>query len=179
MQLSPDALRLVLGHGLSATIEVVGPSMEPSIELGAKVVVVGLGVATEGALAFGDIVLVATTERAIWLLHRVMHVFEEGDRRFVVHQGDARASIFGICSREDVLARMTAFAETTGQAAARPVPTVERVDAETRKRILRRRRLCKAFVRARRVARVVGLGNVRLVRRCGQAYRRLAALLAG
>jgi hypothetical protein len=114
MELRPAAMRFVLEQGLPAVIEVAGRSMEPSIEMGAKVDVAPL--APEAPIEAGDVVLIATA------------------RRFVVHQGDADDSTFGTCAREDVLGRMTGFAGDP----ARMVPTPERLEAAARFRKLAR-----------------------------------------
>src|SRR3954468_24984276 len=100
MQLGGDALRFVLAQGLPAVIDVTGRSMEPTIALGAKVNVVGLG--QGAALGVGDVVLIATSVSEVRLLHRVLAVFEDGGGG-LIHQGDARGSTFGICARGDVI----------------------------------------------------------------------------
>jgi hypothetical protein len=164
MQLGGDALRFVLAQGLPAVIDVTGRSMEPTIALHARVNVVGLAEAETPAI--GDIVLLATADPDIRLLHRVLVVFQDQGERFVLHQGDAPGSTFGICARRDVLARMT------------PAPTPEQLDAAARARFLRRRAAAEAYVRVRRLARALGLSDSALVRRCGHAFRRLARALA-
>jgi hypothetical protein len=161
----------VLAQGLPAVIEVSAGSMEPTIALGAKVDVAAL---SDGELvAIGDVVLVATTA-GVLLLHRVMGTFTEEGARFVVHQGDAPASTFGIAARHDVLARMTGFA---GEVRALPAP--ERLDAAARARFRRRRLACEGFLVSRRLARALRLSDSGLVRRCAQVYRKLARSLAG
>jgi hypothetical protein len=170
MELRADALRFVLAQGLPAVIEVSGRSMEPTIPLGAKVDVEPLA---EGApLAAGDVVLVAT-DAGVLLLHRVMAAFEEQGGRFVIHQGDARASMFGVSARRDVLARMIGVAGEP-----RAVPTPARLDAGARAQFRRRRLACEGFVVARRLARVLHASDGALVRRCAQVYRRLARAIA-
>jgi hypothetical protein len=175
MQLRPDALRFVLAQGLPAVIDVVGGSMAPTIERGAKVDVVGLPEAA--AVDVGDIILVATADAAVLLLHRAMCVFEERGERFVIHQGDAPGSSFGTCRRADVLARMTSFAG--GDAAgvdgggARPAATVERLDVGAQARFRRRRLACEAYVVARLLALTFGVADLGLVRRCAHSYRAL------
>jgi hypothetical protein len=171
MQLRADALRFVLAQGLPAVIDVIGGSMSPTIAKGTKVDVAPLAASEE--LAVGDIVLLATSADVL-ILHRVMVVFVEGGEAFVVHQGDAVASTFGISARRDVLARMTGFA---GQ--ARPVPTPERLDATARAIFLRRRAACVAFVGARRLARALHLSEGGLVRQCARIFRRVARFIAG
>ncbi|HSZ83729.1 MAG TPA: S26 family signal peptidase [Polyangia bacterium] len=165
MQLGPEALRFVMAQGFPAVIDVLSGSMAPTIAVGTKVNVVGMSLEEE--VAVGDVVLFGTT--GVPLLHRVMAVFEEAGRRFVVHQGDARASTFAIAARVDVLARMTTFA-----ADARPAPTVDRLDAAALVVFRRRRLACEAFVRARLLARALGVRDLGLVRRCARAYRALA-----
>jgi hypothetical protein len=175
LELGADALRFVLAQGLPAVIAVSGRSMEPTLALGAKVDVAALG---EGdRCEVGDVVLVATSGDGL-LLHRVMTVFVEGGEGFVVHQGDAPDSTFGIAARRDVLARMAGFAGDT-----RPPPTPAILDAEARARFWRRRLACEGFVGARRFAHALHLTDRVLartvVRRCAQAYRKLARTISG
>jgi hypothetical protein len=172
MKLSPAALRFVMAQKLPAAIEVSGGSMEPTLARGVKVNVEAVEPAR---VRVGDIVLMATDEAAILMLHRVMHVFEEGGRRFVVHQGDAPSSSFGICAGEDVLGRVTAFAGD----ADRALPTLERLDPSESARFHRRRLACAMFVVARRAALLLGARDRPLVRRCAQAYRTLTRRLLG
>jgi hypothetical protein len=171
MQLSADALRFVLAQGLPAVIEVSGGSMSPTIAKGTKVDVAPLGEADDPAV--GDIVLLATSGDVL-ILHRVMAAFVEGGQRFIVHQGDAASSTFGISARRDVLARMTGFAGD-----ARSVPTPSRLDATAGAIFLRRRAACVAFVGARRLARVLHVSERGLVRQCARAFRRIARVVTG
>jgi hypothetical protein len=171
MLLRADALRFVLEQGLPAVIEVSGRSMEPTLALGTKVAVAAL--ASRDPLEVGDVVLVATTADVL-LLHRVLGLYEESGAAFVVHQGDASASMFGLASRRDVLARMTGIA---GEPDARP--TVERLDVASRARFRRRRLACDGFLAARRLASGLGLSDSVLVRRCARIYRRLSRALVG
>jgi len=159
MELRADALRFVLAQGLPAVIEVSGRSMEPTIAKGTKVDVEAL--AESAPLEVGDVVLIATGGDVL-LLHRVMAAFDEPGARFVVHQGDARASTFAIAARRDVLARV----------GARPTPAEP---ALFRRRVL----AVGGFLAARRLARTVGLADAALVRRCAQVYRRLARAVSG
>jgi hypothetical protein len=168
MELRPPALRFVLEQGLPAVIDVAGGSMEPSIETGAKVDVAPL--APDAPLAAGDVVLLATSAEDVLLLHRVMHLFEEGGRRLVVHQGDAVASTFATCAREEVLGRMTGFAGD----GTRVVPTPDRLEPAARARFRRRRAACAAYAHARGAARALGIGELAIVKRCAAAFRRLA-----
>jgi hypothetical protein len=163
MQLGGDALRFVLAQGLPAVIEVTGRSMEPTLALGAKVDVVGLGAGD--ALHAGDVALFSTAEGQVRVLHRVLAVFDEGGQIWVLHQGDAPGSSFGVCARQDVLARMPAAPEPA-------------TDGE-RARLGRRRRAADAYVRARRLSRALGIADSPLVRRCGQLFRKLLRALAG
>jgi hypothetical protein len=171
MSLGAAALRFVLGQGLPALIEVSGRSMEPTIGLGAKVHVAAL--APDAPLAAGDVVLVATSGDVV-LLHRVLAAFDEGDARFVVHQGDAAASTFAIAARAEVLGLMTSFADD-----GRPPPTPERLDAAARARFHRRARAAAPFLAVRRLARALGVGDGLVVRRCAQLYRDIARRLVG
>ncbi|HEY2729279.1 MAG TPA: S24/S26 family peptidase [Polyangia bacterium] len=171
MQLASDALRFVLAQGLPAVIEVSGGSMEPTIARGEKVDVAAL--ADRDPVHAGDVVLVATAT-GVLLLHRVMIKFDEDGACFVIHQGDAPASSFGVAARRDVLARMTGFA---GEPRALPKP--ERLDAAARARFRRRRLACQGFLAARRLVRALRLSDSALVRACAQAYRKLARALAG
>jgi hypothetical protein len=159
MELRADALRFVLAQGLPAVIEVSGRSMEPTLAKGAKVDVEPLSELSP--LEVGDVVLVATGGDVL-LLHRVMAAFEEGGLSLVVHQGDARASIFAVAARRDVLARVT----------ARVAPTEP---ALFRRRVL----AVHGFLAARRLARAAGVGDGTIVRRCAQLYRRLARAISG
>ena len=171
MQLAPDALRFALAQGLPAVIEVSGGSMEPTIARGEKVDVAAL--ADSEPVDAGEVVLVATAA-GVLLLHRAMSAFEEGGARFVIHQGDAPASSFGVAARGDVLARMTGFAGEL-----RALPTAERLDAAARARFRRRRLACQGFVAARRLVHALRLSDSALVRTCAQVYRKLARALAG
>ena len=175
MQLRPEALRFVLAQGLPTVIDVAGGSMAPTIEMGAKVNVVGLPEAA--AVDVGDIIHVATPDAAVLLLHRAMCVFEERGQRFVIHQGDAPGSTFGTCRRADVLARMTSFvggdeARVDG-GVARSAPTIERLDVGAQARFRRRRFACEAYVVARLFALTLGVADRGLVRRCAHGYRAL------
>jgi hypothetical protein len=171
MQLRADALRFVLEQGLPAVIEVSGRSMEPTLALGTKVDVAAL--AESDSLEVGEVVLLATTADVL-LIHRVLGLYEESGAAFVVHQGDAFASTFGIAARRDVIARMIGVAGAAGA-----LPAFERLDVVARARFRRRRLACHGFIVARRLARGLGLGDSALVRQCAQVYRKLARALAG
>jgi hypothetical protein len=105
-------------------------------------------------------------------------VFEEPDGRFVLHQGDAPDSTFAICARQEVLGRMTGFVDGAEPSRARPAPTPELLDADARARFRRRRAAGEAYVRARRLARALGIADLVLVRQCGRVFRRLSRALA-
>lgn len=171
MELRPDALRFVLEHGLSAVIAVSGRSMEPTIALGDRIDVEPL--APDAPLAVGEIVLVATGAAHVLILHRVMHLSEDGN--LVIHQGDAAGAAFATCPRRNVLARMTGFAGD----ATRLLPTPARLSAAARGQFHRRRLACAAFARARGLARALSVGDHALVRRCAAALRKLARQIGG
>jgi len=170
MELRPAALRFVLEQGLPALVEVGGTSMEPTVHRHDKVNVVAL--APAAPLAPGDVVLVATT-RDVLLLHRLMHVFDEGGETFVVHQGDAAGSTFGVAARRDVLARMASFASGA------PAPTPEHLETAARSRFERRRATCRGLVAGRHLARQLGVADAPLVRACARTLRRLARAIVG
>jgi hypothetical protein len=170
MQLRADALRFVLAQGLPAVIEVSGRSMEPTIAKGAKVNVAAL--AEADGLEVGDVVLVEAGGGL--LLHRVMAAFDDRGVRFIIHQGDAHDSTFGISARRYVLARMTGPAGASGEP-----PTPGRLDAAARALFRRRRLACEGFVVARRLVSGLPLSDGEVVRRCAQVYRRLARAIVG
>jgi hypothetical protein len=171
MQLRPEALRFVLAQGLPATIDVIGASMEPTIAQGAKVMVVAW---PEGSEHVGEIVLLATDAGGL-LLHRVMHLFEEAGRAYVVHQGDAPGSEFAIVPREAVLGRMRSFAAPDSRLA--PLP--ERLDDAARARFGRRRAACLVLVAARRTMRVFGLAERPFAKALGRRFRALSRRVLG
>ena len=171
MQLRADALRFVLAQGLPAVIEVSGRSMEPTIAKGAKVNVAAL--AEADGLEVGDVVLVEAGGGL--LLHRVMAAFDERGVRFIIHQGDAHDSTFGISARGDVLARMTGPA---GESGAPPA----HARAPGRRRALSSvddASACEGFIVARRLVSVLPVSDGEVVRRCAQVYRRLARAIVG
>ena len=135
---------MVLAHGLPIVIEVVAESMTPSIPLGAKVKVAP----ASGDLHPGDIVLLLADDGQALLLHRVMHLFSEGARRYVIHQGDAPKSIFATCPREAVVGRAIAFPLTP----SRPLPTLDLLEPAALARFQRRRRACALYSLARRMS---------------------------
>ncbi|HEX3901437.1 MAG TPA: S24/S26 family peptidase [Polyangia bacterium] len=171
MNLRPQAVRMVLAHGLPVVIEVVAESMAPSIGLGDKVKVEP----ATGDLHPGDIVLVLADDGHELLLHRVMHLFSEGARRYVIHQGDARKSIFATCPREAVVGRAIAFPLTP----SRPLPTLDALDPAARARFQRRRRACALYSLARRLSLSLRLEDRALTRSFARAYRALARKVVG
>jgi hypothetical protein len=167
----PAALRLALGYGIPAEIEIVGSSMEPTLAKGVKVTVAALEAGA--ALVPGDLVVLETDDRAVLLLHRVLHVFREGQSQLVIHQGDARRSSFGVCPREFVIARVTA---ATGGAS---LPTLEHLSSLDRTRFLRRRLAGRGFALVRSVTSALGVRDLPLARQCGDLYRWVARRLTG
>ena len=162
---------MVLAHGLPVVIEVVAESMTPSIELGAKLKVEP----ATGNLHPGDIVLVLAADGHELLLHRVMHLFSEGESRYVIHQGDARKSIFATCPRQAVIGRAIAFPLTP----SRPLPTLDALDPAALARFQRRRRACAlCSLRAGSPCRC-GSKNRALTRNLARAYRALARKVVG
>ena len=162
---------MVLAHGLPVVIEVVAESMAPSIERGAKVKVEP----ASGDLHAGDIVLVLTDDSAELLLHRVMHLFSEGESRYVIHQGDAPRSSFATCTRVAVIGRAIAFPHTP----SRPLPTLERLDPAALARFARRRRAAGLYSLAHRMTSSLRLGDRALTRRLARVYRALARKVVG
>lgn len=162
---------MVLAHGLPVVIEVVAESMTPAIERGTKVKVEP---AVED-LHPGDIVLVLTADERELLLHRVMHLFAEGEQRYVIHQGDAPKSAFATCPREAIVGRAVAFALTPSV----PLPTLDRLEPPARARFQRRRRAAVLYALGRRMTFSLRLGDRGLTRRLARAYRALARKVVG
>jgi Peptidase S24-like len=171
VNLRPQAVRMVLAHGLPVVIEVVAESMTPSIERGAKVKVEP----ATGDLHAGDIVLVLTDDGADLLLHRVMHLFSEGEARYVIHQGDAPKSIFATCPRAAVVGRAVAFPHTP----SRPLPTLDRLDPRALARFQRRRRASALYSLGHRMTGSLRLGDRALTRRLARVYRAVARKVVG
>jgi hypothetical protein len=162
---------MVLAHGLPVVIEVVAESMTPAIERGAKVKVEP----ASDDIHPGDIVLVLTDDGSELLLHRVMHLFSEGEHRYVIHQGDARKSIFATCPREAVIGRAVGFPLTP----SRRLPTLDALDPAARARFQRRRRACALYSLARRMTASLRIGDRALTRNLARAYRALARKVVG
>jgi hypothetical protein len=170
VNLRPQAVRMVLAHGLPVVIEVVAESMTPSLERGAKVKVEP----AIGDLHAGDIVLVLTDDGAELLLHRVM-LFSEGENRYVIHQGDAPKSIFATCARASVIGRAIGFPHTP----SRPLPTLDRLDPRSLARFARRRRASALYSLAYRMTSSLRLGDRALTRRLARVYRAVARKVVG
>jgi hypothetical protein len=171
MNLRPQAVRMVLAHGLPVVIEITTESMTPSLDRGTKVKVEPV----VGQILPGEIALILSEGDRNMLLHRVMHVFSVGGDQFVIHQGDAEASLFAICPREAVVGRAVGFA----LAPSRPLPIPEPLDAEARARFHRRRRACALFAMGRRMASSLKVSDGPMARRIGHAYRAVARKFAG
>lgn len=171
MNLRPQAVRMVLAHGLPVVIEVTTDSMTPSLDRGTKIKVEP----APGEILPGEIVLILTDDGSATLLHRVMHVFSSGGQQLVIHQGDAPTSAFATCPRDAVIGRAAAYA----LAPSRPLPIPEPVEAEARLRFHRRRRACALFAIGRRVASSLNVGQGPVTRRLARAYRDVARRYAG
>lgn len=178
MRLPPDALRWVMGQGVPTAVDVRGGSMTPALRPGDRVRVAPLARAGEEKaeeVRLGDIVLVISEDERDLLLHRVVHLFDEGGRRFVVHQGDATRSTFAVCPRELVLGKAVGF---EGES-RRTWPSVEALDARAGRLFRRRARAAALFCGVRSVARAWGVGEGPIARRLARAYRSLARALSG
>ncbi len=170
MILRPQAIRMVLAHGLPVVFEVTGESMAPPIERGNKLRVEPVF----GDLQVGDVVVIALGEGHDLTLHRVMHLFSDGGQRFVIHQGDAPTSAFATCARERVIGRATGFVSPRLQR----LPTLANLTPEARARFDRRRRACALFSLGRRMMSALRIGDRKLTRRLGRAFRMLARTMA-
>lgn len=161
---------MVLAHGLPVVFEVIGEGMTPPLERGAKLRIEPV----LGDLQVGDIVVVAVGEGHDLALQRVMHLFSDGGQRFVVHQGDAPAAPFAACARDRVIGRATGYAPRR----AEQLPTLDNLPPEARARFDRRRRACALFSLGRRMMSSLKLGDRKLTRRLGRAFRMLARTMA-
>jgi hypothetical protein len=176
VHLPPEAVRFVVENGGGGVAEVASHSMAPALQRGERVGVQAI----TSELEPGEIVLIArdpsTTAdgSAPFVLHRVMHVFRERGRTYVMHQGDAPGTEFGTCAREAVIARAW-----SRHGDARPYPSLDWLDPATRTRFRRRQRLCVWFARARRLTLVVGIHQRPLPRRLGILFRGVARALVG
>jgi signal peptidase I len=171
VNLHPQAVRLVLDQGLPVAVDVVGGSMTPTIEKGTRVSIEPI---TED-LHPGDIVLILSSNEAELVLHRVIRLFAEGGQHFVMHQGDAQSSAFGICLREAVLGRAVGFPLTPVPA----LPTLEVLDPAAVRRFQRRRRVSLLYALGRRTMFWLRVIDPGLARRLARMYRELASNVIG
>ena len=162
---------MVLAHGLPVVTEVVAESMSPAIERGAKVKVAPV----TDELRPGDIVLVLTDDGQDLLLHRVVHLFSEGESRFVIHQGDAPKSTFATCLRAAVVGRAISFPHRP----SRPLPTLEHLDLASLARFQRRRRAAALYAVGHRMTESLRLGDHALTHRLARIYRAIARKVVG
>jgi hypothetical protein len=175
MRLPPDALRWVMAQGAPSVVDVRGGSMTPALRPGERVRVASLASGEHPQIRVGDIVLVVSEDERDLLLHRVVHLFEEAGRRFVVHQGDAARSTFAVCPRELVLGKAVGFEGDPG----RVWPSVDALDEPAARLFLRRVRAAALFCGARSVARALGIGEGPIARRLARVYRSVARALFG
>ena len=171
MNLHPQAVRLVLAEGVPVAVDVVSGSMTPTIEQGTRVKVEPVA---EG-LHPGDIVLILSSNETELVLHRVIRLFAEGGQHFVIHQGDAPSSAFGICVREAVLGRAVGFPLTP----ARALPTLEVLDPAALRRFQQRRRVSLVYSLGRRMMFWLRSIDPALARRLARMYRELARRVFG
>jgi len=164
VNLDPQAVKLVLDNGHPVVVEVAGESMSPTLARGTKVTIEPVA---EDVHA-GDIVLIATSDQDELVLHRVMHVFGEAGRRYVIHQGDAPGSDFATCPREAVV----------GRAAGIELPAPRVLDPVALARYKRRRRVAVLYSLGRRAKFRLRLNDFALGRRgvfrLSRIYRALA-----
>jgi hypothetical protein len=168
MRASAAALRFVLEQGVPAAIEVAGASMEPTIAKGAKVRVAACASGDDPRV--GEIVLLATEDDGVVLLHRLMGLFDDAGRPSVLHIGDAPDSLFGVVPRTAVLGRMVGFEPPD----ERPVPTIDRLEGAARARAIRLLVYASAFMLARRASAALGLARQPFAR---AVWRRLRAVI--
>jgi hypothetical protein len=162
---------MVLAHGLPVVIEVVAESMSPTIERGRKVKVEP----APDEVHPGDVVLVLTDDGTELLLHRIVHLFSQGQSRYVIHQGDAPKSTFAICPRQAVVGRAIAFPLTP----SRPFPTLEQLGPAGLARFRRRRRAAALYAIGHRMTESLRLGDRALTRRLARIYRAVARKVVG
>lgn len=136
------ALPFLLAQGMPAQLRVIGASMEPTFLRGAVLNIVP--VAPSAELAAGDVVVLASRDGNEVIVHRVLLSFVERGSEFVVHQGDAPGTAFGVAARQQVLARATSV--DGGFGGPRPI------GAGSLGRFALRRLLCLGYVAARRLA---------------------------
>ena len=146
--------------------------MEPTIAMGTKVRV--QPIEADWPLGPGELVVLSTGGDAALLLQRVIHVFADGGRKFVIHQGDAPSSQLGLCRREDVVAKV---AGVVGDELA--LPTLNSLDRRDLTRFHRRRIAGRAFAVARSVSGSLGIRENPIVQRAAELYRSVASRLTG
>ncbi len=171
MNLHPQAVRLVLDHGLPVAVDVISGSMTPTIEPGTRVTVEPIA----EDLHPGDIVLILSSNEAELVLHRVIRLFAVGCQHFVIHQGDAQSSAFGTCLREAVLGRAVGFPLTPSRA----LPTLEELDPAALRRFQRQRRVSLLYSLGRRTVFRLRVIDPALARRLVRMYRELASKVIG
>jgi hypothetical protein len=159
-------------EGFPAEIEVQGRSMEPTIAEGTRVRLQRLD--ADWPLGPGELVLLSTGGHPGLLLHRVIHVFSEQDKKFVIHQGDAPSSRLGVCRREDVVAKAVGV---VGDELA--LPTLSSLDRHDLTRFHRRRIAGRAFAMARNATATLGIRGNPIVQRAADVYRSVASRLIG
>jgi hypothetical protein len=153
-------------------IEVRGRDMAPTIAEGTKVRVERLD--ADWPLGPGELVVVSTGDETAPLLQRVIHVFSDAGRKFVIHQGDAPSSRLGVCRREDVVAKV---AGVVGDELA--LPTLNSLHRQDLTRFHRRRIAGRAFAVARSVSGSLGIRENPIVQRAAELYRSVACRLTG
>jgi hypothetical protein len=175
MRLGPEMAAWVLDQGLPAVIEIQGGSMSPALRVGERVKVepAPLLPGKDDSIEVGDIVLVITRDASTFLLHRVMYVFAEAERPYVVHQGDAALSHFAICPRDRVVGKAVGF-EDDG---ARAWPTVARMSAAARNVFRARMATAAGYCLLRGLARDLRLKDRKVVRGTARLYRKLTAAI--
>jgi signal peptidase I len=171
VNLHPQAVRLVLDHGLPVAVDVVTGSMTPTIEPGTRVTIEPIA----EDLHAGDIVLILSSNEAELVLHRVIRLFAEGGQHFVIHQGDEQSSALGTCLREAVLGRAVGFPLTP----ARALPTLEVLDSAALRRFQRRRLVSLLYSLGRRTMFSLRVIDPALARRLVRMYRELASKVIG
>ena len=171
MNLRPQAVRMVLAHGLPVVIEVTTDSMTPSLDRGTKIKVEPAA----GEILPGEIVLILTDagER-----HRPSSgdACVLGGRAAVRHPSRRRAHVHvrHLPARGGDRPRRRLRAGPS-----RPLPIPEPVQADARVRFYRRRRACAVFALGRRVASSLNVSENPVSRRLARVYRNVARKFAG
>lgn len=162
---------MVLDHRLPVEVDIVGRSMTPTIEQGARVSIEPI----VEDLHPGDIVLILSSNEVGLVLHRVIRLFAEGGQHFVIHQGDAQCSAFDTCLREAVLGRAVGFPLTPGRA----LPTLEVLDPAALRQFQRRRRVSLLYLLGRRTTFWLRVIDPALAHRMVRMYWELASKVIG